>query len=147
MSYSNSMTSHRLYRKKYMPQLQKDSVTEKPTLFGTSDEEYDKNKVSGHFKFIISPENPNINLQVLMNDFIKRLEKLSGYELYWQGCIHTDTEHPHGHIVINRKDKKGRKIFFPKQMVKNTMREILSSSATKLVGPRTQFEIEASKKK
>lgn len=32
-------------------------------------------------------------------------------------------------------------------MVKNTMREILSSSATKLVGPRTQFEIEASKKK
>ena len=147
MSYSNSMTSHRLYRKKYMPQMQKDEVTEKPTLFGTSDEEYDKNKVPGHFKFIISPENPNINLQVLMNDFIKRLEKLSGYELYWQGCIHTDTEHPHGHIVINRKDKKGRKIFFPKQMVKNTMREILSSSATKLVGPRTQFEIEASKKK
>lgn len=146
ISYSNSMTSYRLYRKKYMPQLQKDSVTEKPTLFGTSDEEYDKNKVLGHFKFIISPENPNINLQVLMNDFIKRLEKLSGYELYWQGCIHTDTEHPHGHIVINRKDKKGRKIFFPKQRVKNTMREILSSSATKLVGPRTQFEIEASKK-
>ena len=32
-------------------------------------------------------------------------------------------------------------------MVKNTMREILSSSATKLVGQRTQFEIETSKKK
>ena len=32
-------------------------------------------------------------------------------------------------------------------MVKNTMREILSTSATKLVGPRTQFEIEVSKKK
>ena len=49
--------------------------------------------------------------RVLINDFIKRIEKLSGYELYWQACIHTDTEHPHGHIVINRKDKNGRRIY------------------------------------
>ena len=91
----------------------------------TTDEEYEKNKVAGHFKFIVSPENQNVNLKVLINDFIKRIEKLSGYELYWQACIHTDTEHPHGHIVINRKDKNGRRIYFPKQMIKNTMREIL----------------------
>ena len=147
MSYSNSMRQHNKYIKYYMPQMQKDNVIDKPELFGTTDEEYENNKVAGHFKFIVSPENQNVNLKVLINDFIKRIEKLSGYELYWQGCIHTDTEHPHGHIVINRKDKNGRKIFFPKQMIKNTMREILSESATKLVGPRSKFEIELAKSK
>ena len=147
MTCSNSMTAHRLYRKLYMPQMQKDNVIDKPELFGTPDEEYEKNKVAGHIKFIVSPENQNVNLKVLINDFIKRIEKLSGYDLYWQACIHTDTEHPHGHIVINRKDKNGRKIFFPKQMITNTMREILSESATKLVGPRSKFEIELAKNK
>ena len=147
MSYSNSMRQHNKYIKYYMPQMQKDNVIDKPELFGITDEEYEKNKVAGHFKFIVSPENQNVNLKVLINDFIKRIEKLSGYELYWQACIHTDTEHPHGHIVINRKDKNGRKIFFPKQMIKNTMREILSESATKLVGPRSKFEIELAKNK
>ena len=130
-----------------MPQMQKDNVIDKPELFGTTDEEYEKNKVAGHFKFIVSPENQNVNLKVLINDFIKRIEKLSGYELYWQACIHTDTEHPHGHIVINRKDKNGRRIYFPKQMITNTMREILSESATKLVGPRSKAEIELAKSK
>lgn len=147
MSYSNSMRQHNKYIKHYMPQMQKDTVIDKPELFGTTDEEYKKNKVAGHFKFIVSPENQNVNLKVLINDFIKRIEKLSGYELYWQACIHTDTEHPHGHIVINRKDKNGRRIYFPKQMIKNTMREILSESATKLVGPRSKFEIELAKNK
>ena len=147
MSYSNSIRQHNKYIKHYMPQMQKDNVIDKPELFGTTDEEYEKNKVAGHFKFIVSPENQNVNLKVLINDFIKRIEKLSGYELYWQACIHTDTEHPHGHIVINRKDKNGRRIYFPKQMIKNTMREILSESATKLVGPRSKFEIELAKNK
>ena len=147
MSYSNSMRQHNKYIKYYMPQMQKDNVIDKPELFGTTDKEYEKNKVAGHFKFIVSPENQNVNLKVLINDFIKRIEKLSGYELYWQACIHTDTEHPHGHIVINRKDKNGRRIYFPKQMIKNTMREILSESATKLVGPRSKFEIELAKNK
>ena len=147
MSYSNSMRQHNKYIKYYMPQIRKDNVIDKPELFGTTDEEYEKNKVAGHFKFIVSPENQNVNLKVLINDFIKRIEKLSGYELYWQACIHTDTEHPHGHIVINRKDKNGRRIYFPKQMIKNTMREILSESATKLVGPRSKFEIELAKNK
>lgn len=145
MSYSNSMRQHNKYIKYYMPQMQKDNVIDKPELFGTTDEEYEKNKVAGHFKFIVSPENQNVNLKVLINDFIKRIEKLSGYELYWQACIHTDTEHPHGHIVINRKDKNGRRIYFPKQMITNTMREILSESATKLVGPRSKAEIELAK--
>ena len=43
MTCSNSMTAHRLYRKLYMPQMQKDNVIDKPELFGTPDEEYEKN--------------------------------------------------------------------------------------------------------
>ena len=30
-----------------MPQMQKDNVIDKPELFGTTDEEYEKNKVAG----------------------------------------------------------------------------------------------------
>jgi hypothetical protein len=67
MSYSNSIRQHNKYIKYYMPQMQKDTVIDKPELFGTTDEEYKKNKVAGHFKFIVSPENQNVNLKVLIN--------------------------------------------------------------------------------
>ena len=43
MSYSNSMRQHNKYIKYYMPQMQKDNVIDKPELFGTTDEEYEKN--------------------------------------------------------------------------------------------------------
>ena len=61
------MRQHNKYIKYYMPQMQKDNVIDKPELFGTTDEEYEKNKVAGHFKFIVSPENQNVNLNVLIN--------------------------------------------------------------------------------
>lgn len=145
MSYSNFMTSHDKYRKYYMPQENKDYVLEKPERFGKSDEEYDKHKVPLNFKCIISPESQNINLQMLANSFIKRLENQTGYKLFWQGVVHRDTEHRHAHIVINGRDKNGEDVYFNRDTIL-LMRLMCSNAATQMLGWRTAEQIEAAKK-
>ena len=147
MSYGNSMAKHQKYIKLYMPQIGKDGVEIPREIFGTDLDEYQKHMSPFHLKFIISPESQNIDLKLLSESFIKHLEQLTGYEFYWLGVIHTDTEHHHAHLAINGKDKNGKKIRFPKDMIKNTMREFLSNIATNMIGERTPAEIEESKKK
>lgn len=141
------MAKHQKYIKLYMPQIGKDGVEIPRETFGTDLEEYQKHMSPFHLKFIISPESQNIDLKLLSESFIKHLEQLTGYEFYWLGVIHTDTEHHHAHLAINGKDKNGKKIRFPKDMIKNTMREFLSNIATNMIGERTPAEIEESKKK
>lgn len=145
MTYSNSIVSHDKYRKHYMPQENKDYVTEKPERFGMTDDEYDNHKVPLNFKCIVSPESQNINLQALVESFIRRVENQTGYKLIWQGCIHTDTEHRHAHIVINGRDKNGEDVYFNKDTIQ-LMRLMCSNAATQMIGGRTPEQIEASKK-
>lgn len=147
MTYGNSLSMHKRYIKLYMPQIGKDGVIENPELFGCDFEEYEKHMSPLHFKCIISPESQKIDLKVLANSFIKKVEKLTGYELYWMGCIHSDTEHKHVHVAINGIDKNGKSVRFPKDFIKNTMREMLSQTATDMIGERTYEEIQAAKLK
>lgn len=142
MSYSPSRKVHENYLKTYMPQENKSYVTEKPVLFGTAEDEYFANMDDLHFKCIISPENQEVNLELLSREFIKRMEVLTGYKLYWRGCIHNDTEHRHAHLCINGMDKDGKRVHFQKEMIRTTMRETLSYVATLMVGERTDREIE-----
>jgi len=146
MSYSNSLESHNKYIKYYMPQENKDYVEEKPELFGMSDEEYDKNKVGLNFKCIISPESQEIDLKILTESFIERLEKQTGYKLCWKACIHSDTEHRHSHVVINGKDQNGEEVFFNKETIE-LMRLMCSNAATQMIGERTKEQIKLTKKK
>jgi len=145
-SHSPSLQVHNKYLTVYMPQNNKDTVNEKPVLFGVDVGEYDNAKVSMHHKMIISPENQTVNLEVLANEFIKRVESMTGYKLYWRGAIHNDTAHRHVHLCINGKDKNGKKVYFQPEMIKHTMRETLSYVATQLVGERTEAEIAAAQK-
>lgn len=147
MSYASSMEAHKRYIKLYMPQIGKDGVEIPREIFGTNLEEYQKHMSPFHLKFIISPESQNIDLKFLSESFIRHLEQLTGYAFYWLGVIHTDTEHHHVHLAINGKDKNGKKVRFPKDMIKNTMRAFLSNIATNMIGERTVEEIEESKKK
>ncbi|MCQ2584463.1 MAG: hypothetical protein MJ185_02640 [Treponema sp.] len=145
LSYGCSKHIHLDYIKRYMPQLQKETVTEKPELFGTDLTEYEEHLVPFHYKIIISPENQNVDLKVLSNHFIRQLENLTGYHLYWGGAIHKDTGHKHVHLAINGLDKNGQKVRFSKEIVKEKMRAILCDAATKMVGERTYEEIAAEK--
>lgn len=147
LSYGESSKKHLKYIQLYMPQINKEGVEEKKEIFGTPMEDYMNNIVPRHFKLIISPESQKIDLKLLSEAFIRHLEKITGYDFYWLGTIHTDTEHHHAHLAINGKDKNGKKVRFPKDMIKNTMREFLSNIATNMIGDRTKEEIEESKKK
>ena len=147
LSYGESSKKHLKYIQLYMPQVNKEGVEEKKEIFGTPMEDYMNNIVPRHFKLIISPESQKIDLKLLSEAFIRHLEKITGYDFYWLGTIHTDTEHHHAHLAINGKDKNGKKVRFPKDMIKNTMREFLSNIATNMIGERTKEEIEESKKK
>lgn len=147
MSYANTIEAHRRYIKLYMPQIGKDGVEIPREIFGTDLEEYQKHMTPFHLKMIISPESQKIDLKLLSEAFIRHLEKSTGYEFNWLGTIHTDTEHHHVHLAINGKDKNGKKVRFPKDMIKNTMREFLSNIATNMIGERTKEEIEESKQK
>lgn len=146
MSYSKLLTSHENYIKHYMPQENKDYVKEKPLLFGISDEVYEANKVPLNFKCIISPESQDINLETLVESYIRRVEEHTGYKLCWKGCIHEDTNHRHAHVIINGKDLNGEEIYFNKDTIQ-LMRLMCSNAATQMIGERTKEQIEIAKKK
>ena len=144
-TYSKSIKSHKKFIQDYMPQKYKPGVSEEKEMFGVPPEDYLNNMSPLHFKWIISPESQNVNLKLLAHTIIKHVENLTGYELYWRGVIHTDTGHHHLHIVVNGKDKNGKSVRFPKDMIKNTIREMTSNIITNMIGERTQKEIEAAK--
>lgn len=145
MTYGKSLSKHQKYIKLYMPQIGKEGVIKNPNLFGTPFEEYEKNISPLHFKCIISPESQNIDLKTLTECFVRKMEKLTGYEFYWMGAIHTDTEHNHVHLAINGKDKNGKTVRFPKNFIKNEIRQMLSGIATNMIGERSYEEIQAAK--
>lgn len=145
MSIGHSKESHLKYLKTYMPQTEKSEVEEKPELFGTELAEYEANMDKDHFKCIISPESQNVDFKLLTGKFIERLENLTGYKLYWESCIHNNTAHRHAHLAINGTDKNGRKVFFAKEMIKATMREVLSEMTTAMIGERSYEEIQAAR--
>lgn len=145
MSYSKSMKSHDQYIKYYMPQENKDYVEEKPVLFGLNDEDYERHKVRLNFKCIISPESQDIDLETLVQSYIKRVEEHTGYKLCWKGCIHNDTDHRHAHVVINGEDLNGEEVFFNKDIIQ-LMRLMCSNAATQMIGERTREQIEIAKK-
>ena len=113
LSYNDTpkaMKVHQKYLSTYMTQENKPQVTEKPVLFGTDEKEYEANMTALHFKCIISPENPDVNLELLTREFVRRMEILTGYEFYWRGAIHNDTEHRHAHVCLDGTDKKGKSV-------------------------------------
>lgn len=146
MSHSDSLAVHKSYLNTYMPQENKANVKEKPELFGNPESEYLENMSGLHFKCIISPENQEIDLELLSKEFIRRMEVLTGYKLNWRGAVHNDTEHRHAHLCINGKDKTGKDVYFQKELIKRTMRETLQYAATLMVGERSEREIEAARK-
>jgi hypothetical protein len=141
------LTTHNRFIKEYLPQENKEHVGIKPALFGGDGftlENYIQGMTGKHFKFIVSPENQNIDIKALVKTLVKRVEKISGYHLYWTAAVHTDTSHPHAHILINGTDKNGKEVFFDKLFITQTMREMSRQICTEMAGKRSRAEIRAS---
>lgn len=154
MRYGTELAKHIRFLEEYLTQEKKNEVIEKPKLFSEEEaddasvENYKDNMDSRHFKFIISPENPEVDCKALVKTLVKRLEKITGCKFSWLAAVHTNTNHPHAHLLINGIDKNGKKVdCFRGSMLKHTAREMARQICTELKGERTQEEIEASKKK
>ena len=141
--------AHLRFLAEYMPQKNKSQVEEKPALFSGEIvdaafiEKYKERMADKHFKFIISPENQNVDAQALVKTLVKRMEAATGCRFSWLAAVHTDTAHKHAHLLVNGVDKNGRDIVFDKMFIKQTMREMSRQICTEMVGKRSGAEMQA----
>ena len=145
IQYSNSIEAHHVQIEKYLIREGAGLDGNVPELFGTDSEEYRKNMVPKNFRVFLSPLTNSYDLKDLGEEFIKNLEKQTGYQLYWQGACHYNTAHNHTHLLINGVDKQGREIRFPRDIVKTFMRETARDLCTFQVGNRTWRDLEREK--
>lgn len=154
MRYGTEEKAHKDFLRRYMPQKEKVSVEDKPTLFGTKSDalteeevlEYEKKMSPLHFRFIISPESQKVPLKALVRSFIRRLEMETGHSFTWVAVEHYDTSQQHAHILINGTDAKtGEEIHFKRKVVTMNSRIIAEAVCTQLVGPPSQEERERRK--
>jgi hypothetical protein len=142
--------THIRFIQEYLPQENKKQVIEKPVLFSNEPVDsafinnYFSNLADKHFKFIISPENNRVDNTALVKTLVKRMEKITGLAFHWMAAVHTDTNHPHAHLLINGVDKTGKKFRFDKLFITQTMREMNKQICTEMIGKRSQEEIRAS---
>jgi hypothetical protein len=71
------------------------------------------------------------------------MEKITGYSFHWMAALHTDTDHPHAHLLLNGTDKNGKEVHFDKLFITQTMREMNRQICTELIGKRSSEEIRA----
>jgi hypothetical protein len=147
MQYSNSLEAHKVQMEKYLSREGTDIEGKAAKLFGTETEDYRKNMVEKNFRIFLSPQKSDVDLKSLAENFIQKLEKQTGYRLYWQGACHYNTAHPHAHLLINGVDRQGREIKFPKDVVKTFMRESARDLCTAQLGKRTQKDLDREKEK
>ncbi len=140
MQYSNSMASHKL-QIDYLSREGTDVDGGRAKLYGTDLEEYRKNMVDMNFRIFLSPQSDKVNLNTLAETFIKKLEQQTGYSFYFQAANHYNTAHPHAHLLINGKDKNGKEVKIPRDIVKTFMRENACDICTEQLGHRTKAEI------
>ena len=142
MQYSNSIEAHHVQLEKYLIREGAGLDGSVPELFGTNIDEYKENMVPRNFRVFLSPETGGVDLENLAEQFVKKLEKQTGYQIYWQGACHYNTAHPHTHLLINGIDKQGREVHFPKDVVKTFMRETARDLCTGQLGNRTWKDLE-----
>ena len=150
----DSIKKHKAFLKFYMPQKNKETVENKPVLFNATEDIVTAKTLSDYefnimdkmfFRFVISPKRQDVPLKLLVRLFIKTVEKMTGYELYWFAAEHNDTLQKHCHLLINGKDKNGKEVHFDKAFFKSEFRVILQDLCTEMMGMRTDYEIQQDK--
>lgn len=154
MYYTDNKQAHIEFLRNYMPQKNKKEVEDKPELFNENYDvvpekeilKYEKNAADRGFKFIISPENQNVDMKALVRQFVKNLEKITGHTFSWMAVTHTDTGHIHSHLLINGIDSKTKEEFkFDHTLIKSTARNLAIDICTSLVGHRSREQIESAR--
>jgi hypothetical protein len=147
MQYSSSGIAHSKQLEEYLGREGTDIDGGRAKLYGTDLDEYRKNMVDKNFRIFLSPQSDKINLKEMTEKFMKTLEQRTGYKFYWQAANHYNTAHPHAHILINGKDKYGREVEIPRDIVRTFMREYARDICTSQIGNRTAGEIALEKER
>ncbi|GBU28281.1 hypothetical protein R84B8_01839 [Treponema sp. R8-4-B8] len=147
MQYSKSGEAHRKQLEEYLVREGTDIDGSRAKLYGTDLDEYRQNMTDKNFRIFLSPQSDKIDLKDLTEKFINKLEQQTGYSFYWQAANHYNTAHPHAHILINGKDKNGKEVEIPRDVVKTFMREYARDICTSQIGYRTSQEIAIEKEK
>ena len=147
-NYGNTIHSHKEFLRRYMPQKNKEAVAEKPVLFGNiSTEEYEKKIVWRHYKFMLSPETKmdRNSLEEYAKKIMEKFELYHRIKVDWQAVVHTNTEHPHVHILINGVDQNGKPFWVKPDFIRMDGREMSNEILTWMNGPRTEEQVAAYK--
>ena len=147
MQYSNSREAHNAQLEHYLVREGTDIDGGRAKLYGNEFEEYRKNMDSKNFRIFLSPQSEHVELKDLTEKFVKKLEQQTGYIFCWQAANHYNTAHPHAHLLINGKDRHGKDVIIPRDVVKTFMREYARDICTSQIGGRTLAEIAIDKEK
>ena len=144
------------HAKEHLEYLERDEVQEEQygRLFGREGE-LDKeafnalgNDELDEFRLIISTEdNPlehGIDMQEMTREIMEKMEYDTKRTLHWGAVVHTNTEHPHIHVVIRGKDGAGEDLWIDREYIKNGLRRQVSTWMTEKIGIRKALDIERS---
>jgi hypothetical protein len=118
-----------------------------PELYGADPDNYENRMSKLHFRWFISPENQNIDVKLLTEEFIRRIEWEKGLRLDWVAADHYNTGIKHSHVLINGFDLDRKKVQFDREELSNIYRETLRDICTDMVGYRTLEERQAAYQK
>jgi type IV secretory pathway VirD2 relaxase len=101
------------------------------------------------WKLIISPEfGQRLDLTKLASELMQRIEdRRGGAALEWAAVAHYNTEHPHAHVVLRGLDQGGQAVRFSREFIKHGIRELVENLCTQQLGYRSEFDVEAGRRR
>ncbi len=153
MTYGGSAEAHKKFLSHYMPQVGKEGVSVQPELFGNVTEaryKADMAPSGRHYKFILSPGTPMSadELKTFTQLWMAKASRDTGIKFEWQAAVHTDTGHPHVHVLINGQDIDGNAIRrIPPDFVRSFGRQNASDILTSMLGTLSRKELDAAKER
>src|SRR5216684_2443220 len=123
------------------------SATEKNLNIATTLDNWQKAGDERLFKIIVSPEFAGrLNLQQHTRELMKRIERDLGTQLEWVAAVHHNTEHPHVHIAVRGIDDKGMPLRFPREYIREGMRERAEEISTEALGYRSPADAQEARR-
>lgn len=89
------------------------------------------------FRFIVSPEDRDLDLRAFTRALMRQVETDLGRDLVWGAVAHHDTDNPHVHLVVRGLDRKAREVRIDRDYIARRMRWRAQEIATRELGPRS----------
>ncbi len=93
------------------------------------------------WKVIISPEfGDRVDLPRVARELMQRMGQDLNCELDWAAVAHTNTEHPHVHVVLRGVAAEGHSLRLSREYIKHGVREVAEEICTRQLGFRTSLD-------